>query len=223
MKYPVLIFDLDGTLADTAPDLIATLNRISAPYELAPVALEDVGHIVGHGAKAMLERLFDINGRKIDDHTMSTLFQAFLDDYSANLLTHTTLFDGLEALLPKLIEEGRTLCVCTNKREDMARKLLEDMGQMKHFSSLTGGDTFDFRKPDGRHLEETVGLAQFTIDKAIMIGDSITDIRAAKNANIPSIAVTFGYSDVPVDTLGATKIISSFHDLEDAIREIEAS
>ena len=159
MKHPVLIFDLDGTLAHTAPDLIATLNRICKPYGLPPVDLSEVGQIIGHGAKAMLARIFEINGRSLEEPVMEPLFEAFLEDYGNNLAIKTHLFDGLEKLLPLLVEEGRTLCICTNKREEMARKLMIQLDQMPYFSSITGGDSFAFKKPDPRHLEETVKLA----------------------------------------------------------------
>ncbi len=223
MKRPTLIFDLDGTLAHTAPDLIATLNRICKPYDLPPVGLADVGQIVGHGAMAMLERVFAINGKSLDPSMKEPLFQAFLIDYSNNIARFSHMFEGIEELLPHLVQDGHTLCVCTNKREDMARKLLIEFDLMQHFSSVTGGDSFKFRKPDPRHLCETVELAGGSMENAIMIGDSSTDINAAKNAGIPSIAVTFGYSDVPVKTLGAECVISTFHDLKAAISEIEFS
>ena len=222
MKKQTLIFDLDGTLAHTAPDLIATLNRVSRPYDLSPVDFSVVGQIVGHGAKAMLQRVFELNGKVADPDTLSSLFDDFIKDYSDNLATESHLFDGLEELLPRLTAEGYALCVCTNKMESMARQLLEHLGHLHHFSSVTGGDTFSFRKPDPRHLARTVELAGGEIDKAIMIGDSITDIKAAQNAGIPSIAVTFGYSDVPVEELGATQIISDYQELNAALQFIQS-
>jgi len=221
MKYPLLIFDLDGTLAHTAPDLINTLNRICRPFNIDPVGLENVGQVVGQGAKAMIQRAFDLNDKIIMPEELDKLFDTFLIDYAENLANETRLFDGLKIALDQLEQDGYTFCVCTNKREGMAVKLIAKLGVSHRFVALTGGDTFSFRKPDPNHLIETAKRAGFEISKAIMIGDSSTDINAARNAVIPSIAVTFGYSDIPVDQLGASAVIDNYAELSNALSWIE--
>lgn len=220
MKYSLIIFDLDGTLAHTALDLLGTLNRITKPYDLKQIDMDQFGQIIGHGAKAMITRSFEINDKTLNDETLESLFQAFLADYSANIANETKLFDGVLEAMDHLEEIGYEFALCTNKTESMARLLLEELGVTQRFKSITGGDTFEFRKPDARHLMETARMAGHDISKAIMIGDSATDINAALNANIPSIAVTFGYSDAPIESLGASKIINHFKKLPDAIESI---
>ena len=222
MRKNTLIFDLDGTLANTAPDLIATLNRITRPHGIDPVELKNVGQIVGHGAKAMIEKAFSIAGRELSPKLHDTLFAEFLEDYSSNLSNETHLFDGALEAMDRLGSEGYEFCVCTNKLELLSQKLLEQLGVSARFQALAGGDTFSFRKPDPRHLVETVKLMGREVNSAIMIGDSSTDINAAINAGIPSVAVTFGYSDKPVTTLGANCIIDHFSELDSAIGEIQS-
>ncbi len=220
MKYKLIIFDLDGTLANTAPDLLGTLNRITKSYELSPLGMDQFGQIIGHGAKAMIKRAFEINKRALDDATLETLFGEFLKDYASNIANETTLFEGVLDAMDLLKSKGYHFALCTNKTESMARLLLEELDVTQRFKSITGGDTFDFRKPDARHLQETARLASFDVSNAIMIGDSAPDINAAINAQIPSVAVTFGYSDLPIKELGATKIINHFSQLSDAIESI---
>lgn len=220
MKYKLIIFDLDGTLAHTAPDLLGTLARITKPYGLEALNMDQFGQIIGHGAKAMISRAFAINDQQLDDDTLEVLFNEFLKDYGANIANETTLFDGVLTAMDSLEQKGYSFALCTNKTESMARLLLEELNVTNRFKSITGGDTFEFRKPDARHLKETAKMAGFDISDAIMIGDSATDINSAINANIPSVAVTFGYSDTPIKDLGATKIISDFSALNDAIESI---
>ncbi len=220
MKYSLIIFDLDGTLAHTAPDLLGTLNRITKPYELSQMGMNEFGQIIGHGAKAMISRAFELNNKALDDETLETLFKSFLEDYSANIANETKLFDGILGAMDSLKKKGYEFALCTNKTESMARLLLNELQVTDYFQSITGGDTFSFRKPDARHLIETASMAGHSISKAIMIGDSATDINAALNANIPSVAVTFGYSDSPIKELGATEIINHFSELEASIESI---
>jgi len=220
MNNSLIIFDLDGTLAHTAPDLIGTLNRITRQYELKPLEMNEFGQVIGHGAKAMIQKAFAINNKQLDEETLETLFTAFLEDYSANIANETRLFENVLEAMEDLSVEEYQFAVCTNKTEEMARLLLEKLGVTEHFRSITGGNTFSFRKPDPRHLIETARLAGHDIANAIMIGDSATDINAALNAGIPSVAVTFGYSDKPVNSLGASRIINNFSELYAAIESI---
>lgn len=223
MKYDLIIFDLDGTLAHTAPDLLGTLNRITKSYDLKAINMEQFGQIIGHGAKAMITRSFELNNKELNEETLEKLFQDFLKDYSANIANETVLFENVLDTMDALADKGFSFALCTNKTERMARILLEELGVTERFKSITGGDTFEFKKPDARHLSETARLAGHDVSKAIMIGDSAADIDAANNAEIPSVAVTFGYTDTPVEQLGATKIISNYNELEKSIESISTN
>jgi len=213
---PVLVLDLDGTLADTNRDLIPVLNRVTAAEGVPPIAMADVGHVVGHGARAMIERAYAHHRRPLVAGTLDRLFDAFIADYSVNLAANTVLFDGVEPSLDLFASQGWLLAVCTNKQEDLARRLLDELGLGNRFAAITGGNTFAWRKPDPRHLTETVSRAGGDPRNAVMVGDSITDIRTAQAAGIPVVAVDFGYSEVPVGQLGPDRVISHYDELFDA-------
>jgi len=216
----MIVFDLDGTLADTAPDLIATLNRTTQPQGLPETPMSSVGQIVGHGAKAMIRRAYELHHQPLSDALLEELLAAFLADYEQNIANHSHFYEGLEDALNTLRQEGHAFAVCTNKKESMAKILIEELGATHWFKSLTGGDTFAFNKPDGRHIIETVKLGGGDPTTAMMVGDTSNDINAAKDAGIASIAVTFGYADQPVETLGANRIINHFNELSEAIRSL---
>lgn len=223
MTQRLIIFDLDGTLADTAPDLISTLNRITAPFDLAPTKQLNFGNLIGQGARAMIQRAFELNNIALDEPLLDDLFEQFLVDYAANIAVETRLFDGAIEVIAQLEQSGDLLAVCTNKTEFLARRLLDQLGISQYFASVTGGNSFAFRKPDGRHILETIKLAGGDKTSSIMIGDSNADIQAAKNAGIPSIAVTFGYSDQPAESLGADAIVSTYSELTIALDKLSAS
>lgn len=217
---PLLVFDLDGTLADTIRDLIPVLNRVTAKVGLPAIGMENVGHIVGHGAKAMLARAFAFYGRQADEALIDSLFEDFLVDYEANIAGGTILFDGVEDALDRFASNGWRFAICTNKLERLARLLIEELGETDRFAAITGADTFAWRKPDPRHLTETVQLAGGDVARTVMVGDSSTDVKTAKAANIPVIAVDFGYTDIPVEQLGADRIISHYDELWDAVHAL---
>jgi len=220
MTKPMIVFDLDGTLADTAPDLIATLNRTTAPKGLPETPMSSVGQIVGHGAKAMIRRAYELHERDLSEELLDELLAIFLNDYEQNIANHSHFYDGLESALTALKADGYTFAVCTNKKETMAKLLIKELNANHWFESLTGGDTFAFNKPDGRHIIETVKLSGGNPKTAIMVGDTSNDINAAIDADIASIAVTFGYADQPVETLGADRIINHFDELRNAVHAL---
>ncbi len=215
-----IIFDLDGTLADTAPDLIATLNHVIVPRGLKPALTNNVAKVVGHGAKSMIALAYELNETDLDQATHDALFDEFLDHYKDNLANETRLFEHVVEAMDTLQEGGFDFSICTNKRIEMATPLLKRLNVSERFKAVTGGNSFTFKKPDGRHLQETVQQAGKQLSDAIMIGDSSTDINAAKDAGIPSVAVTFGYSDKPVRELGANEIIETFKMLPEAIGKL---
>jgi phosphoglycolate phosphatase len=216
--HPILVFDLDGTLADTILDLIPVLNRVTATEGLDAIPIADVGHVVGHGARAMIERAYAYHKRDLDTLVHDRLFNHFLTDYEENIAANTVIFDGALDVLDSLQAQGWRFAVCTNKPEKLAVKLLQELGVADRFASVTGGDTYAWRKPDPRHLAGTIVKAGGDPARAVMIGDSRTDIDTARAAGIPVVAVDFGYTDIPVRELGPDRVISHFSELPEAIK-----
>ena len=213
MTTTTIVFDLDGTLIDTAPDLVESLNHTIAARDLAPVSYEDLTHLVGQGARVMIQRAFALRGAPIAEDEIPPLLDRFISHYEAGMPGKSQPYPGLVNALERLKAAGYILAVCTNKMERLALPLLERLQLSGYFATIAGGDTFAFRKPDPAHILATVERAGGEASKVLMIGDSINDILAARNGNIPSIAVPFGYSDVPVEELGASRIIGHFDEL----------
>ncbi len=217
---PVLVFDLDGTLVDTAPDLVRALNAVLEEEGMAPVALGASLAMVGQGARAMIESAFAAAGRVPEAAALDRLMPVFIGHYSAHIADHSAPFEGAEAALDRFAADGWRLAICTNKLEGLARQLLQALGLAGRFAAITGQDTFGFRKPDPRHLTETIRLAGGSAARAIMVGNSRTDIDTAKAAGVPVVAVTFGYSTVPVAGLGPDRVIGRFDMLWDAVASL---
>ncbi len=209
-----IVFDLDGTLADTNADLIPALNRTTEACGLAPVRVDEVGHVVGSGARAMIEKAFALRGRSAPDpEELDRLFVRFVEVYRAHIADHTTLYDGVLTALERLEADGWVLAVCTNKMEALSVELLARLGVADRFAAICGGDTFAVKKPEAGHLTGTVERAGGDPACAVMVGDSRNDILAARAAAIPVVAVDFGYSDVPVAELSPDRIISHYDQL----------
>lgn len=208
-----IVFDLDGTLIDTAPDLVESLNHTIAARDLEPVSYEDLTHLVGQGARVMIQRAFALRGAPLNEDEIPALLDRFIDHYEAGMPGKSRPYPGLLDALNRLKAAGYILAVCTNKMERLAVSLLNRLKLTDYFAAIAGGDTFAFRKPDPAHILATVERAGGTSHKVLMIGDSINDILAARNGGIPSIAVPFGYSDVAVEELGASHIIRHFDEL----------
>lgn len=213
MPSPLVVFDLDGTLVDTAPDLIASLNHTIAAADLAPVGYEDLTHLVGHGARAMIERAFRMRGQPLDEEGLAPMMQRFLTYYGDTMPGDSRPYPGLDAALDRLTDAGFTLAVCTNKPEAMARRLLEGLGMTHRFAAITGGDTFTVRKPDAAHLTGTVERAGGDLAATLMVGDSLNDCLVARNAGVPVLGVPFGYSDAPIEALNPDRVIQHFDEL----------
>ena len=213
MSAPTVVFDLDGTLVDTAPDLVASLNHTIAAKGLAPVTYEDLTHLVGHGARAMIERAFRLRSHPLDENELPDMLDRFIEHYLAHMPGESRPYPGLLDALDRLRSAGMRLAVCTNKMESLARPLIEGLGMSRYFAAITGGDTFAVRKPYAEHLTGTVRLAGGEIARTVMVGDSLNDLKVAVNAGVPSIGVPFGYSDVPIQTLDPTVLIGHFDEL----------
>jgi phosphoglycolate phosphatase len=207
-----IIFDLDGTLADTAPDLLAALNHSLEGHGFPVFNLSEIGHLVGHGSISMIRKAFELHGQHLEDNILADLHRRFLAYYEENMAVHTRLYTGALELIDALDANGHPLFVCTNKYEAMAKKLLGELSIGERFKAVTGGDTFAFRKPDGRHLTQTLVMGGHGPANAIMIGDTITDADAARNAGLHLVLVDFGYSETPVSGLKPDAVISRFSD-----------
>ena len=220
---PLVIFDLDGTLADTAGDLMGALNVVLAGDGIPPLPVDQARTLLGAGGRALIERGFAVSGRSLDKARLELLFQQFLAHYEAHIADHTALFPGVVEALDRLETSGFDFAICTNKMEQPSRKLLDLLGVSQRFRAICGQDTFGFYKPDARTLPAVIERAGGSIGAAVMIGDSITDIAAAKNAGVPVIAVDFGYTDRPVTELGPDWVISHFAELPEAVGTVLAA
>lgn len=213
MTRPTIIFDLDGTLADSARDLVATLNVVLALDGVPPVPFERARDLIGAGARPLIERGFAVHGRPLMEARLDELYTAFLDHYHANIANETVLFDGVVGALDRFAREGWLLGVCTNKIAAHSLTLLTALKVHDRFAAICGKDSFAFFKPDPRHLTATIVQAGGDPAHALMVGDSKTDIDTAKAAGVPVIAVSFGYTQVPVAELGPDIVIDHFDEL----------
>lgn len=220
MPPTTIVFDLDGTLVDTAPDLVATLNAIFTREGLKAMPYDVVRDTIGRGARAMIERSLATQGVKLAGTEIDRLFAAYIDYYAAHIADHSRPFPGLEAALDDLAIAGYRFAVCTNKLEGLSRRLLDALGLTARFEFICGQDTFGSQKPDPEVLRKTIAEARGRVDRAIMVGDSATDIATARAADVPVIAVDFGYTDIPIAQLQPDKIISGFGALPAAVAEL---
>jgi phosphoglycolate phosphatase len=214
---PLIVFDLDGTLVDTAPDLVATLNLMLVREHLPPVSFEIGRKMVGGGARVMLERGLAAEGVAVPAAKLDQMERDFIAHYAAHIADTSRPFPDVEVVLDRLSQRGCQLAVCTNKLEWLSLRLLEALGLVGRFSAICGPDTFGIAKPRPEILHRTIDRAGAQIESALMVGDSITDIATARAAAVPVIAVDFGYSETPVSDLSPDRVVSRFADLPDAI------
>jgi phosphoglycolate phosphatase len=220
MSPPTIVFDLDGTLIDTAPDLVDTLNTIFRREGWPEVPYAIAREQIGGGARMMLQRGIATEGVAITPEKLEQLFADFIAHYGAHIADRSRPFPGLIEALDDLAARGHRLAVCTNKLERLSLQLLRQFQLADRFAVICGQDTFGVQKPDPEVLRRTVAAAGGSLTHAIMVGDSITDIRAARAAGIPVIAVDFGYTDRPVSELGPDRVISHFAQLRSAVAAI---
>ena len=220
MPAPLLVFDLDGTLAETAGDLGAALNHVLALEGVAPIDLAQTRYMLGAGARALINRGLAAEGRKVSPARLETMFAEFLNYYNANIATHSFLFEGVATSLDRFAAAGWQFAVCTNKIEASAVKLLQQLGVAQRFTAICGQDTFAVCKPDPQALLGTIARAGGDAALTIMVGDSETDIRTAIAAGIACVAVDFGYTEKHVSTFGPDRVISHFDALWDAAQQL---
>jgi len=214
---PVIVFDLDGTLVDTAPDLVDTLNIVLAREGLPPVPFEAARNLIGGGARTLIERGLQANGRSCAAAEVDRLYRDFVAYYGDHLADRSQPFPGAVAAIEQLERRGFRFAVCTNKLEWLSIRLLEALGISRHFAAICGQDTFGVQKPDPQILLKTIRKAGGDSGRAVMVGDSVTDIEVARAAGVPVIAVDFGYTETPVSALGPDVVIGDFDKLPAAV------
>ena len=216
----IVVFDLDGTLVDTAPDLINALNFILAREGLPPVPLHAARNMIGAGARKLLERGLELEGRTISLAELNRLTDDFIAYYAEHIADASRPFDGLEAALDDLTSQGYRFAVCTNKLEWLSRRLLDRLNLSPRFAAICGADTFGVSKPDPAILRQTVARAGAELSSAIMVGDAGPDVGVARRAGVPVICVSFGYTEVPVADLKPDVVIDHMRELRGAIESL---
>jgi phosphoglycolate phosphatase len=216
----VIAFDLDGTLVDTAPDLLDTLDVVLDEAGAPRLAREDTRKMIGAGARALVQRGLDAAGIRLDKPEADQLYERFLEHYAAHIADSSAPFPGLIPALDALTAQGHVLAVCTNKLEYLSRLLLDRLGLTERFAVIAGADTFKVHKPDAGHLIGTIERAGGHVERAIMVGDSVTDVLTARNARVPVIVVPFGYTDTPAAELGGDVLIEHFDLLPQTVERL---
>jgi phosphoglycolate phosphatase len=216
----IVVFDLDGTLVDTAPDLINALNYILDREGLPAVPLHLARNMIGAGARRLIERGLELDGRIVAPEDIDRLTRDFVDYYGAHIADASRPFEGLEAALDDLAGDGYRFAVCTNKLEWLSKRLLDQLGLSARFAAICGADTFGVSKPDPAILQQTVARAGGQLASAIMVGDAGPDIGVARRAGIPVIGVEFGYTEVPIADLKPDRLIGQMADLPAAVKSL---
>ena len=217
---PALVFDLDGTLVDTAPDILGALNFVLVREGRRTVTRADLRHLVGHGARTMFAEALLITGGPLPESRVDALIDDYIAHYRAHIADESRPFAGVEETLAHFAKTGARLGVLTNKPQELAIPLLETLGLAKYFVAIHGAGRFSYSKPDARvfhHVVEEMGGAGAG---ALMIGDSTTDAKTARAAGVPLILLTYGYTPDPVETLGADAIADDFAELPEIVREL---
>jgi phosphoglycolate phosphatase len=222
MAALTVVFDLDGTMVDTAPDLIDSLNFVLAREGLAPIEYAKARNMIGGGARRMIESGLQFDGKAAPAGEIDRVFGDFITHYSAHIADRSRPFPGLDGALDDLAAQGCRFAVCTNKLERLSRQLLDALDLSGRFAAICGQDTFGVQKPDPEILRRTVAAAGGAPERAVLVGDSGTDIATARAAGVPVVAVAFGYSDPPVDQLGPDRLIGHFSELAAAVRTLTA-
>jgi phosphoglycolate phosphatase len=216
----IVVFDLDGTLVDTAPDLIGALNFILDREGLPPVPLKSARTLIGAGVRRLLERGLEVDGRHASVEDINRLTGDFIDYYAAHIADASRPFDGLESALDDLEARGYRFAVCTNKLEGLSKLLLDRLGLSDRFAAICGADTFGVSKPDPAILQQTVARAGGQLSAAIMVGDAGPDIGVARRAGIPVIGVEFGYTEIPIADLKPDRLIGHMRELPAAVEAL---
>jgi phosphoglycolate phosphatase len=217
-----VVFDLDGTLVDTAPDLLRVLDEVLAAEGVAAPPAGEMRLMIGRGARVLIERAGRAGGRTWDDARLDALTEEFVRLYAADIARESRPFPNTVAALDELQRAGAILAVCTNKRTGLSVQLLEALGLAHRFAAIVGADAVNARKPAAEHFLATVAAAGGDPSRAVMIGDGAPDVGAARAAAAPAIAVRFGYCEEGVEALAADAVIDDFAELVAAVRALVA-
>jgi phosphoglycolate phosphatase len=215
-----VVFDLDGTLVDTAPDLINALNYILVREGMPPVPLHSARTMIGAGVRRLIERGLELDGRTVEPEDITRLTNDFIDYYAAHIADASRPFEGLEGALDDLAARGYRFAVCTNKLEWLSKLLLDRLGLSARFSAICGADTFGVSKPDPAILRQTVARAGGELSSTVMVGDAGPDIGVARRAGVPVIGVEFGYTEVPIADLKPDLLINHMKRLPEAVESL---
>jgi phosphoglycolate phosphatase len=218
-----VVFDLDGTLVDTAPDLIAALGVALEREGIPNPPYDEARGLIGAGAKALVERGLTVAGREVAAERLEELHAIFLDHYADHIADRSRPYPGCVAALDRLAAEGAKLAVCTNKIERFARQLLDKLGLTDRFAAIVGGDTFGVGKPAAAPLHGAIRQAGGDLARAVMVGDSLADVKAAQAAGVPVVVMSFGYTETPAAELGGDAVIDHFDELDEAILKVTAT
>ena len=217
-SMPAIVFDLDGTLVETAPDLHAVLAEVLGEEAVPAPSLAAIRHMVGDGARALLERALLAAGEPVRSERLERLFGRFLEVYTAEPCRFGHAYPGVEDTLARLAAAGHPLGVCTNKPQRPSELVLQALGLDRWLSAVVGGDALPVRKPDPAHLAAVLARLGAGHEGAVMVGDSRNDVTTARALGISCVLVSFGYTPVPARELGADAVIDRFADLPDALR-----
>jgi phosphoglycolate phosphatase len=215
-----VVFDLDGTLVDTAPDLINALNFVLDREGLPPVPFHSARNMIGAGARKLIERGLEVEGREASPAELARLTDDFIGYYAEHIADTSRPFDGLDCALDDLAALGCRFAVCTNKLEWLSKRLLDRLNLSSRFSAICGADTFGVSKPDPAILRQTVARAGGELSSTVMVGDAGPDIGVARRAGVPVIGVSFGYTDVPIADLKPDRVIDHMGELKAAVESL---
>lgn len=220
-KPSAVLFDLDGTIADTALDLAATLNHLLTTSGRNEIHHDRVRNMVGEGARALIIKGFEYNNEELTDQEVEVLHDEYINYYRSHIADKTVLFPNVFITLETLARQNIPLAICTNKSMELTHLLLKQLKIFDFFTAVTCGDSFAYKKPDPRHLITTCKLMKADPKQAVMVGDSINDIEAAKKANMLSVGVSFGYTLTPINELSPNIIINHFNEFFDALNKVK--
>ncbi len=221
MTERIILFDLDGTLIDSAPDVCRALNRTLEAFGRRPHSVSETKGYLGHGARILIEKALAATGTIPPRDVIDQLTKAFLNDYASHPVIDTALFPGVERALSSLRSSGARLGICTNKPSVTTAPVLEIFSLNQYFEAIVCGDQVERQKPSGGHILDTISrVGGNGKSRSLMVGDSENDIHAAIDADVPSIAVTFGYANGTPESLGATALIDRFDDLVETVDKI---
>lgn len=220
LPFRTIVFDLDGTLIDSARDVGEAVNRVLAEHGLDPLDDATMRSLMGEGGRVRTRKAFALRGVTLDETTLSARVRDFVRHYAERPVVHTRVYDGVTETLAALAASGVRLAVCTNKYEASARDVLERLGLLAMISDVAGADTFDVRKPDPGHILKL--LARMGADRvqAAMVGDSVHDVHAGQRAGLPTVAVSWGYTETPAHRLGADAVVERFADIPAALARL---